>query len=166
MKSMTLYEMSEKYQFLNDELYDDETGEINEQAIEKLDSIRDTIQNKCTNIARLFKSIEVTGDAIKAEKDRLSAREKAFRNQVVRLKDYLKTNMEKCDIKKIQCPEFTIAIQNNPVSLEILDENLVPHEYDKPHIRVIDNTRLKEALRNGLNVPGAELVQGTHVRIR
>ena len=166
MKSLSLYEMSNQYIFLVDEMFDEETGELNENAMEKLDNINDSIQVKCANISRMFHSLESTADIIKLEKERLDRREKAFRNQVVRLKEYMKMNMERCDIKKIECPEFTIALQNNPVSLDILDADMIPHEYDKPPVREIDRTRVKDALKNGINVPGAVLSQGTHVRIR
>lgn len=166
MKALSLYEMSDQYQFLIHDLYDPETGVVDENALEKLNSLQDSIENKCINITKLFKSIELTQDMIKAEKDRLAQREKAFKNQVARLKEYLQTNMERCEIKKIECPEFTIGLQKNPPAVEVLSEDEVPHDYDKCPKRELDISKIKEDLQNGVVIPGVRLVQRNSVRIR
>jgi len=165
MKSLTLYEMSDKYQFLVSELYDYETGVVNETTLAKLNELTDSMENKCINITMLFKSIEATQEAIKKEKDKMAAREKAFKNQVARLKDYLLTNMERCDIKRIECPQFTLNLQNNPPALKIDDESLIPKTYDKVTIEK-DMAKIREDLLKGVVIPGARLVQGKSVRIR
>ena len=166
MKALTLYEISDQYQFLLNDLYDYETGVVNETTLAKLNEIQDTMQNKCINITRLFQSIEATQEAIKAEKDRLTKREKAFKNQVMRLKDYLESNMERCDIKKIECPEFTIGLQKNPPSVEILNESEIPHEYDREPKRELDLAKIRDELMNGVVIPGVRLIQKQSVRIR
>jgi len=114
----------------------------------------------------LFKSLEATRKAIKAEKDKMAARERAFASQVSRLKDYLLTNMQRCQIKKIECPQFVIGVQNNPVAIEIINEDEIPHEYDKTPKRELDLAKIKEELQNGVVIPGVRLVQRQSIRIR
>jgi hypothetical protein len=166
MKSLTLYDLSEQYEFLANDLYNYETGVVDETALAKLNEIKDTIQNKCINIAKLFQSIEATQEAIKYEKERLAKREIAFKNQVARLKEYLLSNMQRCDIKKIECPEFTIGLQDNPPSVQISNEDQIPSEYDKPLKREIDIAKIKDDLKNGVVIPGASLVKRQSIRIR
>lgn len=166
MKSISLYELSDQYRFLMNDLYDEETGVVNETALEKINQLQDSIQNKCVNITKLFKSIEITQKLIAEEKERLAKREKSFKDQVNRLKDYLKTNMEKCDINKIECPEFTISLQNNPQSVDIIDEDKIPHEYDKKKDRELDLRLILSDLKNGVVIQGAQLKQSKSVRIR
>ena len=60
--SMKLYEISNEYQSLVNELYNEETGEINEIAFANLKNIKDTMQNKCINITKFFKEIEYRKD--------------------------------------------------------------------------------------------------------
>jgi hypothetical protein len=158
--------MSEQYQFLVNDLYDPETGVVDETALDKLNALQDSIENKCINITKLFKSIELTQEMIKTEKERLIKREKMFKNQVTRLKEYLQMNMERCEIKKIESPEFTISMQNNPPSVEILDPNQVPCSYDKDLPRELNLKKIMEDLKNGLEIPGVRLVQRQSVRIR
>jgi Gp157 protein len=165
MRSLTLYQMSSEYEFLSEDLYDYETGVVNETALARLNELEDSMENKCINITRLFRSIEATQEAIKAEKDRMAKNEKALKNQVERLKDYLLSNMDRCDIKKIECPQFTINLQKNPPSVVVDDESLIPVTYDKFKIEK-DMTKIREDLKNGIDIPGVRLVQGKSIRIR
>ncbi len=58
--------------------------------------------------------MEAEQEAVKSERERLQARERAVNNQIKRLKEYLLSNMEGCQIQKISCPQFDISIRNNP----------------------------------------------------
>jgi hypothetical protein len=165
MSAIRLYEIADQYQFLLSDLYDHETGVVDETALAKLNEIQDSLENKCINITRLFKSIEAAQEAIEKERKAMAARESAFKNQVKRLKEYLLSNMERCDIKKIECPQFVIAVQKNPPSVQIDDVNLIPSEFDKVTVEK-DISKIKEALKNGVVIPGARLVQGNSLRIR
>lgn len=166
MKALSLYEMSDQYQFLVNDLYDPETGVVNETTLDKLNALTDSMENKAINITRFYKSLEATRDAIKNEKDKMAAREKAFTSQVDRLKEYLLSNMQRCEIKKIECPQFVIVLQNNPTAVEILNQEQIPNEYDKQPKREIDLTRIKDDLKNGVVIPGVRLVQRQSIRIR
>jgi len=166
MQSLSLYKLSEKYQFLLNELCDPETGVVDETALAKLNDIEDSIENKCINVTKLFKSIEVMKKAIKLEKDRIAKREKAFKKQIERLKSYLQFGMENSGVQKIQCPEFTIAIQNNPPSVGFTDAEEVPAEYEKKLPRELDIQKILSDLKNGIAIPGAYLVQKQSLRIR
>lgn len=167
MSSLSLYEISDQYQALLNNLYDYETGVVDETALEKLTALTDTMQNKCINITKFFKTLEMAQKAIAEEKAKMAAREKAFKNQVERLKDYLLSNMQRCEIKKIECPEFVLAVQNNPPSVQVDDEKLVPHDYDKPpKERELDLRKILDELKNGVVIPGVRLVQKQSLRIR
>src|SRR6185503_9407396 len=166
MQSLSLYKLSEKYQFLLNELCDPETGVVDETALAKLNDIEDSIENKCINVTKLFKSIEVMKKAIKLEKDRIAKREKAFKKQIERLKSYLQFGMENSGVQKIQCPEFTIAIQNNPPSVGFTDAEEVPAEYEKKLPRELDIQKILSDLKNGIAIPGAYLVQKQSLRIK
>ena len=166
MKTLSLYELADQYKFLSENLSDPETGEVNENTLMEFDMIQDSLENKCINIGKLFKSIEAYQEAIKIEKDRLAKRESIFKKQLERLKDYLKFNMVKCDIKKIDCAEFNISVQKNPPAVEIIDQNQVPNDYDKLLPRELNLSKIKEDLKNGVDVPGARLIQRESLRIK
>ncbi len=163
--SLKLYDLADQYNFLNDNLFDPETGVVDETALETLNEIKDSIENKCINITKLFKSIEAEREAIEKEKKAMAARESSLKSQVARLKDYLLTNMERCEIKKISCPQFSISLQKNPKSVQIDDEKLIPSDYNKITVEK-DISKIKEHLQNGVIIPGARLVQRNSIRIR
>lgn len=163
--SLRLYEIADQYRFLLSDMYDEETGEINENTIARLQELGDSMETKCINITRIFKQIDAEREAIEKERKAMSAREKALKNQVDRLKDYLSFNMEKCAITKIECPQFIISLQKNPPSVEILDENKIPQSYNRVTI-THDLQKIKEDIKNGVDVPGARLVQKNSLRIR
>ena len=165
MNSMRLYEIADQYQFLLQDLYDEETGEINEKAMDRLQALNDSIEEKCINITRLFKSIDAGREAIEKERKRMEDRERTLKNQVTRLKDYLLSNMERCEIRKIECPQFIIALQKNPESVEILDETQISEEYLNTKTTV-NIKKIKEDLKLGVAIPGVRLVQKQSLRIR
>lgn len=163
--SMRLYQIADEYQFLMNDLYDLETGEVDEKSLARLQALTDPLETKCINITKIFKSIDAEREAIEKERKAMAAREKSLKYQVDKLKEYLLINMERCSIKKIECPQFVLGLQLNPPAVEIYDEKLVPVEFDE--VTVHKNiAKIKEALKNGVDVPGARLVQRNSLRIR
>ncbi len=163
--TMTLYQMADQYKFLMQDLYDDESGLINESAMEELNNLTDSIDNKCINITRAFKAIDAKRKAIEIERKNMAAREVALKIQISRLKDYLLYNMEKCEIKKIECPQFVISLQKNPIALDTYDQSAIPKKYQKITIEY-DDQKIKEDLKKGIDIPGARLIQRNSVRIK
>lgn len=162
---MRLYEISDRYQFLLNDLYDYETGVVDETTLARLTELSDSMETKAINITMLFKELEASADAIEKERQNMQKREKALKNQIQSLKDYLRSNMERCEIKKIECPQFVISLQKNPCSVEISNEEDIPKEYTKVKVE-IDIAKIKNELKNGVVIPGAHLVQGSSIRIR
>lgn len=162
---MRLYEIADRYQFLLHDLYDYETGVVNETTLARLNELTDTMEDKAINITMLFKELEASAEAIEKERQAMQKREKALKNQIQSLKDYLRTNMERCQINKIECPQFVIGLQKNPCSVEIVNEESIPEEYTKVRVE-LDIAKIKDELKNGVVIPGARLVQGSSIRIR
>jgi Siphovirus Gp157 len=163
--NQTLYEIGEQYKFLLEDLYDHETGEVNEAVYNQLTALTDTAENKCINVTRVYKEFKKEYEAISEERQRMQAREKAFKNKIDNLKSYLLENMEKCKISKIECPQFVIGLQKNPCSVDIYNDDEIPMDYKKAKVEN-DITKIKDDLKNGVIIPGARLVQTNSVRIR
>ncbi|OJG77960.1 hypothetical protein RV14_GL001292 [Enterococcus ratti] len=81
------------------------------------------------------------------------------------IKHYLQEEMEKTGKTKIKGELFNIGIQNNPISVNVLNENLIPKEFFTPIPPKLDKKKLKEELKQG-EISGAELVQTKGLRIR
>lgn len=157
---MNLYELSIAFQEVQNMELDPEVMK------DTLDSIEDAIENKAENIAKLVRNLESDVTAYKEEEDRLKTKRQATENKVKWLKTYLEDNMKLTGKTKFKSGMFNFSIQKNPVSVNILDERIIPEEFLIPQLPKIDKTALKDVLKNGVEVPGVELKQTEGLRIR
>ncbi len=162
---MKLFELTESYQNILS-LIDDDNADLDLN--EALGTIEDAIEVKIVNIANLVKTLEAEAEVIKAEKKRLSQREKSRENHAEYLKRYMEIAMNYADMDEVVTPTRSVKIQNNKPSVYIFDEEKVPKEY-KNHIPErweVNKTILGDALKADKNIPGAELKIGRSIRIR
>ncbi|MDN6492073.1 MAG: siphovirus Gp157 family protein, partial [Leuconostoc sp.] len=101
-----------------------------------------------------------------AEIQRLNERKTALNNNVRYLKEYLQNEMEKVGKTKIKGELFNVGIQNNPPSVRVEDERKIPRDYFNEQEPKLDKTRLKNDLKSGAAIDGAELRQTRGVRVR
>ena len=157
---MNLYELSLAFQDVQNMDLDPEVMK------DTLDSIEDAIENKAENIAKLIRNLESDVSAFKTEEDRLKTKRQATENKVKWLKTYLEDNMKLTGKTKFKSGMFNFSIQKNPVSVNVLNESILPDEFLIPQPPKVDNTSLKELLKSGVEIPGAELKQTESLRIR
>lgn len=107
-------------------------------------------------------------DAVRAEKAFHEKRLRVIENRLKRVKEYYKQNLELVGKTKVTTVVGTMAVQASPASLVIVDEGLIPAEYlvVVPEHYEVDRDRVKQCLRDGVEVPGAVLMKGTHLRLR
>lgn len=163
--SITLYQLADEYKDLLSNLYEEETGEINEAVMHRLNDLDRPIQDKCINTVRAMKAMEAEYKAIESERKAMQAREKALKTRIDWIKGYLLENMEKSDIKEISCPQFVIKLRKNPCSVDVYDEDRIPEEYTQLRVE-ISKEAVKSALKGGIEVPGARLVNHNSVVIK
>lgn len=157
---MNLYELSLSFQEVQNMDLDPEVMK------DTLDSIEDAIENKAENIAKLIRNLESDVSAYKEEEDRLKTKRQATENKVKWLKTYLEDNMKFTGKTKFKSGMFNFSIQKNPASVNITDEKIIPEEFLIQQPSKVDKTSLKEILKRGIEVPGAELKQTEGLRIR
>nr|DAX47128.1 MAG TPA: resistance protein [Caudoviricetes sp.] len=157
---MNLYELSLAFQDVQNMDLDPEVMK------DTLDSINDAIESKAENIAKLIRNLESDVSAYKEEEDRLKTKRQATENKVKWLKTYLEDNMKMTGKTKFKSGMFNFSIQKNPASVNITDERIIPEEFLIQQPPKVDKTSLKEILKRGIEVPGAELKQTEGLRIR
>lgn len=157
---MNLYELSVAFQEVQNMDLDPEVMK------DTLDSIEDAVENKAENIAKLIRNLESDVSAYKEEEDRLKTKRQSTENKVKWLKTYLEDNMKLTGKTKFKSGMFNFSIQKNPASVNITDERIIPDKFLIQQPPKVDKTSLKEALKNGIEVPGAELKQTEGLRIR
>lgn len=162
---ISLYHIADRYQQALRELADMDLPA--ECVADTLEGIEGEIQEKSRNVAAFFQNLEAEARAMKEAEDRIRARRQAIENKVVRMKDYLKNNMEHCGITEISCPEFTVRVRQNPGRVVVDDEDKIPDEFVRIKLtREIDKRALGDAIKGGLDTDAAHLVRGTRLEVR
>lgn len=164
---LALYELAEIYladlQTLADLDLDDQT------VADTLEGLSGDLEVKATNVAAFARNLEATAEAIKDAEGKMAARRKSIERRGEHLRAYLKAQMERTGILKIESPQFVLAIKKNPPAVHVEAPELVPAEFMKappPPPPVLDKKAVGEALKAGRDVPGCRLEQGTRLDIR
>ena len=142
-------------------------GELTEDIENALEINQNELQKKAIDYGYVMKSFESDIDAIDEEIKRLQALKSVRKNGIDRMKSALLEAMQVYDIQKVETPTMKISIRNNPESVELVNEYQVPDKFRKQKVtETIDKTGIKNALKNGEEVPGAVLVRNQSIQIK
>lgn len=167
MNNLTLYELSNEYREALEVLTDPAADIPNEVVADTLEGLQGELQEKTVNVAKFMRNLETAAAQIKEAEAQMAKRRSVIEKRAKWIKAYLKQNMEACGISKIESPWFRLAIQNNPLAVDIINEAAVPDEYKQEVVTVkIDKAGIRNAIKSGEVVPGAALVNGTRLAIR
>lgn len=165
----SLYNLSEDMQKLKCELIDtadDETGEVNQDVLQQLQLTKLELDNKAIGYAYVLKSIDDEEEAYKREIERLTLRKKQLTNAKTRLKNALIDAMTKNEITEIKGQLLTLKLRKSE-SVEITDYDKLNHKYKRTKVLIEpDKIAIKEAIKAGTVVEGAELKTNQNLQIK
>lgn len=163
---MNLFKINAEYEQILNDLYDDE-GNMNTQALMKLEENELAMEKKAIAIASFIKNMDAERAAIDEAKKAMAEREKRFKKRIEELEDYLQTNMERRSITHISCPYFDIKLKKCPPSVDIQDEEELPDEYKRTKTEIVpDKIKMREEMMAGVIIPGASLKNKLRLEIR
>ena len=158
---MTIYEIDQAIM----ECVDLETGEIIDT--EQLDKLQMEREEKLENIACWIKDLNAEAEAIKTEKQILANRQKVAENKAESLKKYLAYALDGQKFSTAKCAvsfRNTESVEITPEGLEALmkeHDELLTYKAPEPN-----KTAIKQAIKDGLNVAGVQLVQNISTIIK
>jgi len=130
------------------------------------ETLLDTLEGM-TNLNEMIVSVvrsrEDDMSLISSLKDRMSdmqARMERLSQRADGKKQVVTSVMDRANLKKIEAPEFTISCRPTPPSLLVDEEDRIPEMYWVPQSPKLDRRCIKEAIKNGENIPGAILSNG------
>jgi len=166
-KSLTLFEVAREYREQADQLYD---MELDDQTLsDTLESISGDVELKATNIGFVIKNLEGLVSSMRAAEADMAARRKAAEARIERVKHYLLDGLMLAGIKKVTGPAFSVTVRDNPPSVVIDEQGLIPAEYwrqPEPPPPAVDKLKLKEVLKSGVEIPGAHLSTTKRIEIK
>lgn len=165
--NMSLYVLADEYQQAATQLADLDLPD--EVVADTLESLQFPIEQKAANVAMFVRNLEATAEAIKAAEGEMAKRRKALENRASSVREYLKVNMLRTGITKIECPLFKISVRDNPASVRVIDESAIPSQFmrqPEPPPPSPDKKAIGEALKSGDDVPGCVLERGNRLEIK
>lgn len=155
----TLYELTGQFLDIYNMELDDETKA---DTLESIDWNID-YEDKVENYIKVIKNNEADIEARKNEIKRLTELNRADERKNERLKEVLKESMDLTGHERVDTSLFKVSFRKSE-AVEV-DDLLLPEAY-KVATWKADKKRLKEDLKNGLEILGAELVERKNLSIR
>lgn len=167
MQALKLYQLADQFRELESIA---DTDDLPAEVIaDTLEALQGDIEIKATNVAMFIRNIESGAEAIEEAAKAMQARATRLRKRADGVRAYLLFNMQTTGITKIECPEFKLAVRNNPESVRIAEGAKIPDEYmvvPEPPPPRPDKTKIKAALKAGAHIDGCYLEAGQRLEIR
>ena len=163
-----LYEITSQYAALMG-LIAEKDGEIGEGEQIVLGELQDELNTKVENIAKLIKNLESDRDAFKNEADRLYNRARSTENRVKWLKDYVKNEMLRMNVRDVKGEILTVRIRPSQPSCIVLNEGAIPPQYWRviPETREVDKKAIIDRYKTADEiVSGTEIARGETLTIK
>jgi|SRR3712207_2120788 len=160
----SLYELSNDAILLEEqldalEIMEDVDSSDKEQAEEIYSTIQRLIQEKSAGIVAIVRNTDMMIDDIDMEIKRLRALKKQKEKRIESIKEYALACMQMQGVKKIETYLGNISIRKGSGKVIIDDIDKLPDEYKRTTVTIEgDRTAIKKAIKDGINVFGAELV--------
>lgn len=162
---LSLFNIEQEYISLAQQLTEN-GGELTPELSEALEINQANLETKSTNYGLVIKQMEYEIDILDSELKRLQGLKKSRENAIDRLKHNISEAMKLYGYDKIETPVLKLSFRKSE-TVEIDSEALIPDFY-KP-IQVIckvDKTLIKNAIKEGQEVPGAHIEVHQNLQIK
>lgn len=161
--NLNLFQLNKRCHELLSELYDSETGEVNELVQKQLDDLYPNVEQKLISITHYLKKIEAEKRELDNFIEEVKKRKKSYEDEIEKWKSRIEESMKINGISEIRCPYFSMRIKKNRYSTDIYDIRQIPSEFLKVKTVVItdaDKESIKKhVLETGEIIPGAHISQ-------
>lgn len=162
---MKLYEIAQEELDLLCEIEELE-GELTPELEERLKINAENMSSKMEDYCKAIRYYEMTVANAKSEKERLDKLIKRSERSQQWLKDAILNVMNATGKPKVSAGTFTVGTRKS-TAVNIIDESAIPARYANEVVTVkIDKTAIKDAIKNGEEVPGAQLVERKSISIK
>lgn len=155
----TLYELVREIEDFQLDI-DEETGEI--LNIKDLDNLELEKNEKIEQLCLWIKNLKADAAAYKAEKDSFAKKQKAAENKAESIKNYIDYILAG---EKFKTDRVTVSYRKSE-QVECLDMSLVDDDYLRYAEPVLNKSKVKEALKQGVKVGGCHLVERRNIQIK
>ena len=129
-----------------------------------LNKLYESKEIKVKNVAYYIKELTNKEDTISEEVKRLQARKNTVKNRREWLERYL---LDSINYQSIEVPNSSIKITvRNTKQVKITEASLLPEEYIRTKVeKQPDKVAIKKAISEGIDVPGATIIDNMNIKI-
>lgn len=143
---------------------DPEVVAIFEDAVEEAGEHFGEYVTMCLDLSA---DLSMSAEAIETEIERLHLLKAERKSRAQRLQDAVKGYMEMVGASEIVTDLYTVKVRRNPPKVEITDELVIHKEYKREVIEYkVDKKAIAEALKAGVVVDGARLIQTNRLEVK
>lgn len=141
-------------------------GELTPEIEQALQLSEEEFESKAVSYAYVIKGFDGTEDIIDKEIERLSElKEKAVKRKEL-FKQRLSDAMQQFGVEKIETPTLKLSFRKSE-SIEITDVTKIAGKYlEEKKTYTISKIKIKESIKEGISVPGAELKTNYNLQIK
>jgi hypothetical protein len=141
-------------------------GELTPELEARLDVNRELLFKKVDSYNFIMEQFEAQALLWKKRKDAMNAIQKRFESQVERLNDRIKLAMKEMGKDEIKGNLYRFKLVKSQPKLIIDDEATLPGQFKMiVQVTTTDKEKLKSALKDGFEIPGARLEETGALRI-
>lgn len=141
-------------------------GEITPELEQALAITEGQFAAKAEDYGKAILNLRAMAVAAKAEKDRLATLQKFYENAQKRLADALSSAMQVFGHDKVENGTLRLSLRRTTAT-EVDDIDQVPQFFKTEKVEVVaDKTAIKKAIQDGIEVPGARLVENVSLLIK
>lgn len=160
---MEIFKIAQEFLDLLNEIEELE-GELTPELEERLKINEANMAKKMEGYCKLILWYDTQIIAAKEETERLRKLIKRAERSQEWMKGAMLDVMEGLDKPKVSAGTFTVGTRKS-TAVNIIDEYSIPVRYEVVTVK-IDKTAIKNAIKNGEEVPGAQLVERKSISIR
>lgn len=147
---------------VNDDELSDEQRDLMDAYLDELGTQE---ADKVDAIGQFFRIESARVDALKAEANRLAARAKTAQNRLDFLRMRYLQAMQVAGLQKVRGQVYSMSVRSTDV-VQITNTVILPEQYVTEKTEIVPNkVAIRDALKQGREIPGAQLAKSYSLRV-
>lgn len=132
-----------------------QSGEIDEQTVaDTLEAMM--VPEKLEGYCQVIRQLTADSEAYANEEKLMTEKKAIAQNAIKRMKERMSNFLQAAGQKKMKCGLFTISLTKGE-SVSVDDLESIPKEYFDPQPDKLSRSKIKSAIKSGVDVPGASI---------